>query len=84
MNNEFEFQYGFSGRGDWERITVISSKPLFYDMLTENGVNVVSWNTSMKLPTYAEVDDEYLPTGRVFQLINSRKTSKPETGGFCA
>ena len=84
MNKEYEFQYGFSGRGDWERITVISSKPLFYDMLTENGVNVVLWNTSMKLPTFVEVDDEYLPTGRVFQLISSRKTSKPETGGFCA
>lgn len=82
MNNEYEFQYGYSGRGDWERITVISAKSLFYDMLTENGVNVVVWNTSMKLPTYAEIDDEYLPTGRVFQLISSCKTYLPETGGF--
>ena len=82
MNNEYEFQYGYSGRGDWEHITVISAKSLFYDMLTENGVNVVMWNTTQKLPTYAEIDDEYLPTGRVFQLISSRKTNLPETGGF--
>ena len=82
MNTEYEFQYGYSGRGDWERITVISAKPLFYDMLTENGVNVMIWNTAQKLPTYAEIDDEYLPTGRVFQLISSRKTNLPETGGF--
>lgn len=82
MNYEYEFQYGYSGRGDWEHITVISAYFLFYDMLTENGVNVVQWNTAQKLLTYAEIDDEYLPTGRVFQLISSRKTNLPETGGF--
>ena len=81
MNNEYEFQYGFSGRGDWKRITVISAKPLFYDMLTENGVNVMIWDTAQKLLTFVEID-EYLPTGRVFQLISSRKTNLPETGGF--
>ena len=82
MNNEYEFQYGTTGKNDWQRIIVISSKPLFYDMLTENGINVTLWNTSIKMPTYAEIDDEYLPTGRVFQLISSRKTNLSETGGF--
>ena len=82
MNNEFEFQYGYSGRSDWERITVISKKVLFYDMLKENNVNVMLWNTAQKLPTFVEIDDEYLPTGRVFQLISIRKTNLPETGGF--
>ena len=82
MNTEYEFQYGTTGKNDWQRIIVISSNPLFYDMLTENGVNVVHWNTTQKLPTYVEIDDEYLPTGRVFQLISSRKTNLPETGGF--
>ena len=82
MNNEFEFQYGFSGRCDWERITIISASPYFYDMLTKNGVNVITWSVAQKLPTYAEITDEYLPTGRVFQLISSRKTNLPETGGF--
>ena len=84
MNNEFEFQYGFSGRGDWEQITVISSKSLFYDMLKENGVNVVAWSATNKLATFAEIDDDNLPTGRVFQLIKSRKTFEPDSGGFNA
>ena len=36
MNNtEYEFQYGTTGKNDWQRIIVISSNQLFYDMLTE-------------------------------------------------
>lgn len=83
MNTEFEFQYGCSGTDNWERVTVISNKPLFYDVLTENGVNVVLWSYSRELLTYVEIDSDNLPTGRVFQLIKTRKIVEPLTGGIC-
>lgn len=83
MNTEYEFQYGCSGSDNWERVTVISNKPLFNDVLTENGVNVVLWSYSRTFPTFAEIDSDNLPTGRVFQLIKTRKTVEPLTGGVC-
>ena len=73
MKTEYEFRYGCSCCGNWERATAISTKLLFFDVLAENGINVVPWNYSKTLPTFVEIDSDNLPTGRVFQLIKTRR-----------
>ena len=83
MNTEYEFQYGFSSCSKWERVKVISSKILFYDVLMENGINVILWDYVKTLPTFIEIDRDNLPTGRVFQLINKRITNEEEAGEIC-
>ena len=80
MNTEYEFQYGYSNCSNWERTKVISSKILFYDVLVENGINVILWDYVKTLPTFVEIDHDNLPTGRIYQLIKKRITNEPERG----
>ena len=83
MNIEYEFRYGCACCSNWEIAKATSSKLFFYDVLIENGFNVVPWNYSKTLLTFVEIDSDNLPTGIVFQLLKRRKIVKPINGGVC-
>ena len=72
MKIKYEIRYGCACCGNWKCTTVISTKHTFIEALEENGINVVIWEYSAKLPTFVEIDSDNLPTGKVFQLINWR------------
>ena len=81
MNTKYEIQFGKTNEAVWGSAVVISKANTFYDVLKENGLNVVQWELSPD--TFIEIDGENLPTGLIFQLIRSRHTSEEEAGGIC-
>lgn len=81
MNTKYLIEYGVSSQAVWNSTVVISKAKTFYDVLKENGLNVVKWEL---LPdTFVQIDSEKLPTGIIFQLIRSEPTNEEESGEIC-
>lgn len=81
MNTKYLIEYGVSSQAAWNSTVVISKAKTFYNVLEENGLNVVAWEL---LPdTFVQIDSENLPTGLVFRLIRSESTNEEEAGEIC-
>ena len=81
MNTKYLIEYGVSSQAAWNSTVVISKTKTFYNVLEENGLNVVAWGL---LPdTFVQIDSENLPTGLVFRLIRSEPTNEEEAGEIC-
>lgn len=83
MNTKYLIEYGVSSQTAWNSAVVISKAKTFYDVLKENGLNVVKWEQVSQCETFLEIDSENLPTGLVFQLIRSEPTNEEEAGEIC-
>lgn len=81
MNTKYEIQFGKASEAVWNSAVVISKAKTFYDVLEENGLNVVSWELLDN--TFVEIGGDNLPTGLIFQLVHSEATSEEEEGEIC-
>lgn len=59
-------------------ITFVSKHFHLYEVLSDCGYNVTEWELC-KGVCYIELNGDYLPTGRYFRLISSRRTNEEES-----